>query len=145
MSSSRQVPTLKTKIGTGFLKSASGLWVPDHRIMLVTPEHQAHAQSLLVDSCGDRVKLGPTGFRIAGATYEAPTNVVVFSCHRAGVPGSVVTVLYAIQPAAATKVARLLFFYGWHSVVIFTDGAVAQRDVWQVPQTIKEVRLNAQQ
>ncbi|MGA6827146.1 M1 family metallopeptidase [Nitrospira sp. NS4] len=113
-------------------------------LMVVTPEHRAQAQSLLGDSCGDRVKLEPTGFRIAGATYDGPAKAVLLSCHRAGVPGSVVTVLYAIQPAAAAKVARLLFFYGWHSVVIFSDGVVAQRDVWQVPQTIKEVRLNAQ-
>lgn len=114
-------------------------------LMLVTPEHQAHAQALLADSCGDRAQLEPGGFRIAGARYEGPSMAVVFSCHRAGVPGSVVTVLYAIHPAAAAKVARLLFFYGWHSVVVFTDGAVAQRDVWQVPQTIKEVQRNAQQ
>ncbi|MEC4890597.1 MAG: M1 family aminopeptidase [Nitrospira sp.] len=114
-------------------------------LILATPEHQAHAQALVTDSCGDRVQLEPGGFRIAGARYEGPSMAVVLSCHRAGVPGSVVTVLYAIHPAAATKVARLLFFYGWHSVVIFTDGAVAQRDVWQVPQMIKEVRRNAQQ
>ncbi len=114
-------------------------------LILATPEHQAQAQALLADSCGDRVQLEPSGFRVAGAKYEGPSMAVVFSCHRAGVPGSVVTVVYAMHPAAATKVARLLFFYGWHSVVVFTDGAVVQRDVWQVPQTIKEVRRNAQQ
>lgn len=114
-------------------------------LLLVTAEHREQAQALLAESCGDRVTLEPTGFRLAGTTYEGQTKVVLFSCHRAGVPGSVVTVLYAIQPAAAAKVARLLFFYGWHSAVIFADGAVVHRDVWQVPQTIKEVRLNAQE
>jgi len=114
-------------------------------LILATPEHQAHAQALVADSCGDRAQLEPGGFRIAGAQYEGPSMAVVFSCHRAEAPSSVLTVLYAIHPAAAAKVARLLFFYGWHSVVIFTDGAVAQRDVWQAPQTIKEVQRNAQQ
>jgi Zn-dependent protease with chaperone function len=34
----RQRPRLKTVTGVAFVKSASGLWVPDRRIMVATPE-----------------------------------------------------------------------------------------------------------
>ena len=70
---------------------------------------------------------------------------VLLSCHRPDASGSVVTLLYAVDPAAATKVARLLFFYGWQSAVVFDEGTVTKRDMWQEYQAMKEVRLEEQQ
>jgi hypothetical protein len=99
-------------------------------------------QSLLAASCGERVKLGEAGFEIDGSAYEGPALAMLVSCHRAGVPGSVLTLFYATTVEAAAKVSRLLFFYGWQSYIVFQEGAVAKRELWQVPQSIKEVRLN---
>lgn len=113
-------------------------------LILATAEHHAHVQALITKACGGRVTLEPGGFRVDGAVYEGPSLAVLFSCHHPGVPGSVVTVLYTVHPGAAMKPARLLFFYGWQSLVIFTDGAVARRDVWQAPQASQEVRVNGQ-
>ena len=61
-----------------------------------------------------------------------------------GATGSVVTVLYAMDPVAAAKVARLLFFYGWQSAVVFDEGTVTKREMWQEFQAMKEVRLDEQ-
>jgi hypothetical protein len=69
---------------------------------------------------------------------------VLLSCHRPDAPGSVVTVLYAMDPAAAAKVARLLFFYGWQSAVVFDEGTVTKREMWQEFQGMKEVRRDEQ-
>jgi hypothetical protein len=55
-------------------------------------------------------------------------------------PGSVVTLLYAASPRAVARVARLLFFYGWNSVVLFNDGSVLSRLEWQSERAVKEVR-----
>jgi hypothetical protein len=54
-----------------------------------------------------------------------------------------VTVLYAATPQALAKVARLLFFYGWNSFVLFKDGAVATRGDWPLASDRTEVRLDA--
>lgn len=113
-------------------------------LIVATPEHRAHLQSLLEPSCGGQVTLGEAGFEIDGSTYEGPGLAVLLSCHRAGMPGSVLTVLYAVTAEASAKVSRLLFFYGWQSYIVFHEGAVAKRELWQVPQSIKEVRLDGQ-
>jgi hypothetical protein len=57
----------------------------------------------------------------------------------------VITVFYGVTPDAVAKVARLLFYYGWHSVVVFRDGAVERRDVWERVSDTKEVVVHANQ
>jgi aminopeptidase N len=49
-----------------------------------------------------------------------------------------------MDPVAAAKVARLLFFYGWQSAVVFDEGTVTKREMWQEFQAMKEVRLDEQ-
>jgi uncharacterized protein YbdZ (MbtH family) len=102
-------------------------------------------QSVAQESCGDRIFLGERGFQIAGRPYEGPKMAVLFSCHRANAPGSVLTVLYGVTSDAVERVSRLLFYYGWHSYIIFSDGAVVMREVWHSLSDVdvKEVRVDA--
>jgi hypothetical protein len=67
---------------------------------------------------------------------------VLFSCRRANVPGSVITVLYGLTSGAVEKISRFLFYYGWHSYVIFHDGTATKREVWQNSPDVKEVRID---
>ena len=90
------------------------------------------AQAAVRTHCGDRFEATPAGFRIDGETYEGPTMAVLVSCARRGVPGSVVTLLHGVTPEALSKVARLLFFYGWHSYVVFKEGVVVKRGDWDM-------------
>ncbi|SPP64899.1 M1 family metallopeptidase [Nitrospira lenta] len=113
-------------------------------LVVATADRHAQVQSLLAKACGDLATVGPDGFRIAGTAYEGRRMAVLLSCHRPEAPGSVVTLLYAMDPAAAAKVARLLFFYGWQSAVVFDEGTVTQRDMWQAFQGMKEVRRDEQ-
>jgi aminopeptidase N len=78
-----------------------------------------------------------------GTVYEGPGLALLATCHRVDRPGSVVTVLYAATPQAVAKVARLLFFYGWNSFVLFKDGAVMARGDWTLANDRTEVRLDA--
>ena len=94
-------------------------------------------------SCGNLVSLRNTGFDVDGRTYEGSEMAVLFSCHRAHVPGSTVTVLYGVSPGAVANASRYLFYYGWQSYVIFKDGAAIKRDVWQNQPETKEVRIDA--
>jgi len=113
-------------------------------LIVATSDRHAQVQSWLAKACGNLATVGPEGFRIAGTAYEGRRMAVLLSCHRPDAPGSVMTVLYAMDPAAAAKVARLLFFYGWQSAVVFDEGTVTKREMWQEFQGMKEVRRDEQ-
>ena len=112
-------------------------------LVLAGADQRQAVHSLVQESCGDRIALGESGFQIEGQVYDGPKMAVLFSCHRANVPGSVITVLYGVTSSAVEKIARFLFYYGWHSYVIFKDGAVTKREVWQGLPDVKEVRIDA--
>ena len=112
-------------------------------LVLGGPESRQSIQAVLADHCGERVVLSDRGATVMGTAHAGPGLALLASCHRADRPGSVVTVLYAASPQAVTKVARLLFFYGWNSFVVFKDGAVAARGEWPLVYDRMEVRLDA--
>jgi hypothetical protein len=111
-------------------------------LVLADADQQRAVQSIVRESCGDLVALGSAGFQIDGQAHEGPLMAVLFSCRRANVPGSVITVLYGVTPQAVAKISRLLFYYGWQSYVIFDEGAVVMRELWQGSQEMKEVRID---
>ena len=112
-------------------------------LLLGGPEHRDTIEAMVSPHCGDRVSLTETGFVIDGTSHEGPGMAVLLTCHRLDAPGSVVTLFYAANPQAVTRVARLLFFYGWNSVVLFKDGSVMSRKEWQTDRESKEVRRGA--
>lgn len=112
-------------------------------LLLAAPESRGVLQSTMNKACGDRVILRELGVTVMGTTHESPGTAALVSCHRGNQPGSVVTLLYAATPEAAAKVSRLLFFYGWSSVVLFKDGAVVTRMEWPDRAEQREVRLDA--
>jgi len=87
-------------------------------------------QPLLATHCGQRVRLTESGVAIEGNNYDGPGTAVIATCHRADRPDSVLSLLYSTTPEAAAPVSRLLFFYGWHSVVVFKNGSVVSRGEW---------------
>lgn len=111
-------------------------------LILGSPESRAVLQSFLNIHCGDRLQLRDDGVTLAGTAYGGPGIAVLVSCHRRDQPGSVVTVAYAVTPQAATTVARLLFFYGWNSFVVFNEGKAMARGEWETEQERMEVSLD---
>ena len=112
-------------------------------LVLGGPESRSRIQAILTKHCGERAALNGRGVTVMGTAHEGPGLALLVSCHRADRPGSVVTVLYAATPQALAKVARLLFFYGWNSFVLFKDGAVVTRGDWPLASDRTEVRLDA--
>jgi hypothetical protein len=112
-------------------------------LVLGSPESRSGIQAILANHCGERVTLNDRGVTVRGTAHEGPGLALLASCHRVDRPGSVVTVLYAATPQAVAKVARLLFFYGWNSFVLFKDGAVVTRGEWPLVSDRTEVRLDA--
>lgn len=111
-------------------------------LVLAGADQQRAIQSIVQESCGNLVTLGTAGFQIDGQVHEGPMMAALFSCHRTNVPGSVITVLYGVTSQAVAKVSRLLFYYGWQSYVIFHEGVVAKRELWQSSQDMQEVRID---
>ena len=111
-------------------------------LVLGTPASRAALQPVVDTHCDSRVQLREGGVTIDGTAYDGPTIAALVSCHRRDQPGSVVTWLYAISPQAATTVARLLFFYGWNSMVVFQDGKVIARGEWEPRQARMEVSID---
>jgi len=130
---------------TAMVSVAEGGLLPQEGSVLILggPEARSSIQSILADHCGERASLNDSGVTVMGTAYEGPGVALLASCHRVDRPGSVVTVLYAASPQAVAKVARLLFFYGWNSFVVFKDGAVVTRGEWPLANDRTEVRLDA--
>jgi hypothetical protein len=112
-------------------------------LVLGGEESRSEIRSIMAKQCGERAVLNDRGVTVMGMSYEGPGLALLVSCHRVDRPGSVVTVLYAASQQAVAKVARLLFFYGWNSFVLFKDGAVAARGEWPLASDGTEVRLDA--
>jgi aminopeptidase N len=127
--------TKRLSIGQGLPSSGSLL-------VLAGADQREFVQSIVRESCGDLAQLRHEGVRLDGQDYEGPMMAALFSCHRAHVPGSVVTIFYGVTPQAVAKVSRLLFYYGWQSYVLFREGTVVKRELWQTVQDMKEVRAD---
>jgi len=129
---------------TAIVSVAEGGLLPQEGSVLILggPEARSGVQSILAVHCGERASLNDRGVTVMGTAYEGPGVALLASCHRVDRPGSVVTVLYAATPQAVAKVARLLFFYGWNSFVVFKDGAVVTRGEWPLANDRTEVRLD---
>jgi aminopeptidase N len=80
-----------------------------------------------VSGCHDQVSLEKDGATIQGHSYHGPNVAVLVSCPHPDHPDRTVTLFYGASPSAAVKVARLLFFYGWQSYLVFQDGTVMAR------------------
>jgi aminopeptidase N len=109
-------------------------------LVLAEADHRSMVQAMLSESCGEQVRLSEQGLQAGSRNFEGPGLAVLVSCRRAQAPGSVLSVLYGATPHSVAKVARLLFYYGWHSLVVFQEGTVVFRDVWEAQQS-KEVHI----
>jgi aminopeptidase N len=114
-------------------------------LVLGSPESRVPIQSLISPHCGELVQLRDNGLTLAGSAHDGAGIAALVSCHRRDRPGSVITLLYAVTPQAATTVARLLFFYGWNSYVVFKDGRAVDRGEWASTYDRMEVSVDEQE
>ncbi|MCW5800150.1 MAG: hypothetical protein KIT40_16765 [Nitrospira sp.] len=114
--------------------------VPAGSVLVLGGPPENPAATDMLRYCGDHVRFTEKGFAVEGKAYEGATMALLVSCRRDDHPGSVVTLLYGVTPQALTRVARLLFFYGWQSYVVFHEGAVVARGDWE-DRMSTEVRI----
>jgi aminopeptidase N len=80
-----------------------------------------------LSSCRDQVALTTDGATIEGHSYQGANVAFLISCPHPEHPDRIVTLFYGVSPPATAKVARLLFFYGWQSYLVFQDGTIIAR------------------
>ena len=114
--------------------------LPSGSLLVLGGPGENPAATDVLRNCGDHVHVTDKGFTVEGQSYEGATMALLVSCRRQDHPGSVVTLLYGVTPQALGRVARLLFFYGWQSYVVFHDGAVVARGDWE-DRMSAEVRI----
>jgi hypothetical protein len=103
-----------------------------------------HVVRQILEHCGSQVTVDRDRFTVGGRTYAEPGMALLVTCRRPDSPGSMATLFYGLSPQALSKVARLLFFYGWQSYVVFHDGAVIARGDFPTAQEGMEVLLDEQ-
>jgi aminopeptidase N len=91
--------------------------------------------------CGGKVSVAADRFLVNGQSYEGGDKALLVTCRHPDRPDGVVTLFYGLSPAAASKVARLLFFYGWQSYLVFRDGTVVARGDFPPGRDDLEVRF----
>lgn len=111
-------------------------------LILATGDQKKSLERLVKEPCGDLMRFSDDGLEIKGRRYQGLETAVLFTCRRPTTPGSVVTVLYGMAPGAVERVAHYLFYYGWHSYVVFKNGTVVERGVWQDGPETKEVDVD---
>ncbi len=96
--------------------------------LLFLGEDQFSAWAAHADpACAQRVSRGSGHIRVDEATYEDQGVALLVSCPRRQGDGHVATWFFGTTPESAGRVARLLFFYGWQSYLVFRDGAAVAR------------------
>ena len=130
-------------VGTAVVTDRDPLTAHGSVLVLGGPEENQAARSVL-DGCKPHLNVEPSRFTVGGTSYDGAGMALLVSCPRPGAPGSVGTVFYGLSPAAVSRVARLLFFYGWQSYVVFRDGVVVARGDFPVSQEGMEVSLDEQ-
>ena len=73
------------------------------------------------------VELRPNGFRVGGKDYRGEGMALLFSFRNPDDPARIVSIFYGLSQEAVKPVARLLFFYGWNTYLVFENGKVVAR------------------
>ncbi|WP_447969135.1 M1 family metallopeptidase [Nitrospira sp. M1] len=93
--------------------------------------------------CRDAVQTGDNWIAIQGEKFEGPDIAWLVSCPNPTNPNHVVSYFHGFSSEAISRVARLLFFYGWDSYLIFQQGTVITRGLFDPPINSLDVLLNA--
>jgi Tol biopolymer transport system component len=106
---------------------AAGQDLRDASVLLLGGPNAGSAYAWAKRGLPPGVELRPDGFRVGGKDYQGSGMALLLSFRNPDDPTHVVSVFYGLSPEAVKPVARLLFFYGWNSYLVFENGAVIAR------------------
>ncbi len=89
--------------------------------------NQNSVTAKLLRWCGPRITVNERAVTIDGTTFSGENVAVLVSCANPKHPDHVGTAFFGLAPDAVSRVARLLFFYGWDSYLVYKNGKVIAR------------------
>ena len=78
---------------------------------------------------------------ILGETYEEPDMAFLITCPHPNFANHTVSLFFGLTPEAVAPVARLLFFYGWDSYLVYKQGRVVARGMFQPVHSSREFAI----
>ncbi len=103
-----------------------------HSQLILDDPNTNHLTAKIIEHCPEDVSLGPQGLTIRQKTFEGPNIAWLISCSHPTQSGHTFTVFSGFSDSAVARVARLLFFYGWDSYLVFNDGKVISRGLFDI-------------
>ncbi len=91
--------------------------------------------------CHNHVQMHSGRVTLFEQEFEGQDLAFLFTCPHPRFSNHTVSFFFGFSPEAITPVARLLFFYGWDSYLVFQKGKVVARGMFQPVHSAREFRI----
>ncbi|MDH4359560.1 MAG: M1 family aminopeptidase [Nitrospirota bacterium] len=99
--------------------------------LVIGPSARRLLESGSFKNCDKAMDIQPGQISIRQQAFEGPEMAFLISCPHPRMAEHTVTFFFGWSPEAVTPVSRLLFFYGWDSYLVFKQGKVIARGMFQ--------------
>jgi hypothetical protein len=100
-------------------------------------------ESKTLQACNKNVHMESGHITILDQVFEGPDMAFLITCPHPNFSNHTVSLFFGLSPKAVTPVARLLFFYGWDSYLVFQQGKVVARGMFQPVHSAREFTFPA--
>mgnify|MGYP000114922058 CR=1 FL=1 len=111
-------------------------------LVVGTPARQL-LKSKTLQSCHKHIQMEAGSITIINQVFEEPDMAFLITCPHPNDAKHTVSLFFGLSPEAVKPVARLLFFYGWDSYLVFQQGRVVARGMFQPVHSAREFRIPA--
>lgn len=111
-------------------------------LILGTPARQLLASKTL-QGCNKNIQMESERITIFEQPFEGPEMAFLINCPHPNFSNHTISLFFGLSPEAVMPVARLLFFYGWDSYVVFEKGKVLARGMFRPVHSAREFIIPA--
>jgi aminopeptidase N len=111
-------------------------------LIIGTPARQL-LESKTLQACNKHVQIESGRTTILDQVFEGPNMAFLITCPHPNFSNHTVSLFFGHSHEAVTPVARLLFFYGWDSYLVFEQGKVVARGMFQPVHSAREYTIPA--
>ena len=111
-------------------------------LIIGTPARQLLASTTL-QGCHKNIQMESERITILKQTFEGPEMAFLINCPHPKFSNHIISLFFGLSPEAVMAVARLLFFYGWDSYVVFEKGKVIARGMFRPVHSAREFIIPA--
>ena len=109
-------------------------------LVLGTPARRL-LESKTFPTCNKNVQIKSGHITIQDQLFASPNMAFLITCPHPNLPNHTISLFFGLSPEAITPVARLLFFYGWDSYLVFEQGRPVARGMFQPVHSAREFTI----